>query len=54
MNFLVVGKNKAERLNDVINGPIQAETFPAQLIHPVNGSLVWLVDEAAASQLLPG
>lgn len=51
VQFLVVGEKKAERLNEVINGPYQPENQPAQLIKPDNGRLTWLIDEAAASGL---
>jgi 6-phosphogluconolactonase len=50
--FLVAGKDKAEAVNDVINGARDIETKPAQLIHPENGELVWMLDSEAAS-LLP-
>jgi 6-phosphogluconolactonase len=49
--FLVSGKNKASRLKEVLSGPSQPEKLPAQLIQPHNGSLTWMVDSAAASQL---
>jgi 6-phosphogluconolactonase len=49
--FLVTGEEKAAALEAVLNGPRQPSTYPAQAIQPVDGSLVWLVDEAAASQL---
>lgn len=45
--FLVRGGSKAEALEAVISGPAQPEKYPSQLIYPVNGSLTWLVDEAA-------
>jgi 6-phosphogluconolactonase len=47
--FLVSGEDKAAALHAVHQGPHQPEEFPSQLIHPVAGNLVWLVDEAAAS-----
>jgi 6-phosphogluconolactonase len=47
--FLVTGEAKARRLHEVLSGPRDAERLPAQLIRPVNGSLEWLVDKAAAS-----
>ncbi len=49
--FLVSGLGKADRLAQVLRGPYQPEALPAQVIHPVNGRLLWLVDRAAASQL---
>ena len=47
--FLVAGAAKAETLQAVLEGP--AERFPAQLVRPTSGQLVWLVDRAAASRL---
>jgi 6-phosphogluconolactonase len=49
--FLVVGETKADRLQDVLEGPHQPETLPAQLIRPTDGELLWLVDQAAARKL---
>ncbi len=48
--FLVEGPEKAEVLRDVLLGPVDAERLPAQLVSP-EGKLLWMVDEAAASQL---
>ena len=36
-------------VNEVING--EPGRFPAQRIYPSNGSLTWLLDEAAGSKL---
>lgn len=49
--FLVAGRSKAETLQKVLYGPHQPETLPAQRIQPVNGTLTWLTDTAAAQQL---
>lgn len=49
--FLVTGRNKAETLQKVLYGPPQPEALPAQRIQPVNGTLTWLTDTAAAHQL---
>lgn len=47
--FVAGGADKATMLRNVLHdGP---PTYPAQGIRPVNGRLVWLVDEAAASAL---
>jgi 6-phosphogluconolactonase len=48
--FLVQGQEKAQVMRDVLLGPMDAERLPAQLIAP-EGKLLWMVDEAAASQL---
>ena len=49
--FLVAGAGKAERLPEVLRGPRNPRQLPSQLIQPVSGSLVWLVDKAAAARL---
>ncbi|MBI2456006.1 MAG: 6-phosphogluconolactonase [candidate division NC10 bacterium] len=52
---LVSGEEKAEALRTVLEGAYQPDQFPAQLIRPTLGSLLWLVDRAAARLLrLPG
>ncbi len=50
--FLVAGHEKAETLRRVLHGPRDPESLPAQLVRPVNGRLVWLVDEGATSGLV--
>jgi len=47
--FLVTGAGKAERLAHVLRPESGSEPLPAQMIQPVDGSLEWLVDRAAAS-----
>ncbi len=49
--FLVSGADKAPALQVILEGPPDPERLPAQLIRPVAGRLVWLVDQAAASRL---
>ena len=49
--FLVSGGEKTAVLQAVLEGPPDPERLPAQLIRPVAGRLVWLVDQAAASRL---
>jgi 6-phosphogluconolactonase len=49
--FLVSGEDKATALRAVLRGDYFPERYPAQLIRPTNGSLLWLVDQAAAGLL---
>ena len=49
--FAVSGQAKAHALREVLEGPPRPDRFPAQLIHPVDGELLWLVDGPAASLL---
>jgi 6-phosphogluconolactonase len=52
--FLACGEDKSETLRQVLEGSYEPERLPAQLIRPANGTLLWLVDEAAASSLSRG
>ena len=47
--FLITGAEKADALWEVHHGPPDPLKYPAQLIQPVAGQLVWLLDEAAAN-----
>jgi len=49
--FLVSGHEKAEALKEVLQGDRQPVRFPAQLIRPDPGKLLWIVDRAAARLL---
>ena len=49
--FLVTGRSKAETLQKVLYGPHQPDKLPAQRIQPINGTLTWLTDTAAAQHL---
>jgi len=49
--FMAAGSGKAETLKNVLEGEINLDKFPSQIINPVNGELHWFVDEAAAALL---
>lgn len=49
--FLVSGERKAEAVKNVIEGPFDPDNFPAQIIRPEHGEVLWLLDRAAASLL---
>ncbi|MEP7336713.1 MAG: 6-phosphogluconolactonase [Acidobacteriota bacterium] len=49
--FLVAGEDKAATLKEVLEGEPQPQKYPSQLISPVNGELLWMLDEAAAAEL---
>jgi 6-phosphogluconolactonase len=49
--FLVSGQSKSDTLASIINGEYQPQLYPAQRIQPIDGEILWLVDEAAASKL---
>jgi 6-phosphogluconolactonase len=49
--FAVQGDDKAAVLAKVLEGPYDPTTYPAQIVQPVQGRLIWLVDELAAGML---
>ena len=49
--FLVAGEDKAAAVKSALEGPRDPDRFPAQIIAPANGEVVWLLDRAAASLL---
>lgn len=49
--FLVSGAGKAATLHDVLDGPRNPNLLPAQLIAPTDGTLLWMVDQAAVARL---
>jgi 6-phosphogluconolactonase len=51
MIFLVSGQDKASAVREVLQGIAPAEEYPAKLVRPAAGRLLWLLDEAAASSL---
>ena len=49
--FLVCGAEKADVLHTVLQDEAGTAQYPAQLIQPIDGRLLWLLDEAAAGSL---
>jgi 6-phosphogluconolactonase len=49
--FLVSGADKAQALEDVLEGPFQPTDLPAQLIRSNRKHPLWLVDKAASHKL---
>ncbi len=49
--FLVYGLSKAAAVKNVIENDKNVEQYPGQMITPVNGTIDWFLDEAAASSL---
>ena len=49
--FLVSGTDKAAALHAVLEEDAPGEQYPAKLVRPRQGKLIWLVDRAAASTL---
>lgn len=48
--FLVSGAEKAAPLGHVLSGPYQPDVWPAQVVRPSDGQLLWLVDAAAVAR----
>jgi|SRR5215216_1240809 len=46
--FLVSGADKAKIVKEVLEGPTK---YPAQLVQPTSGELLWMLDKDAASQI---
>jgi 6-phosphogluconolactonase len=46
--FLVAGADKAQAVWNILKGPRDIDKFPAQLVAPDRGEVVWLLDKAAA------
>jgi 6-phosphogluconolactonase len=51
--FLVAGAGKASMLKQVLEGRHRPAELPAQVVRPVDGAVLWLVDSAAAAELSP-
>jgi 6-phosphogluconolactonase len=49
--FLVTGSDKADALQAVLEGEYQPEEYPAQIVRPTNGEVVWMLDKDVAKNL---
>jgi 6-phosphogluconolactonase len=49
--FMVTGAAKAPAVKNVLEGPRDPNRFPAQIVAPNDGELLWLLDRDAASLL---
>jgi len=49
--FLVAGADKAEALAAVLEGEGPVGRYPTRAVAPVDGRVLWFIDEAAASRL---
>jgi len=49
--FLVTGADKAEAVQEVIEGVRNPEEYPAQIVNPEYGEVTWMFDTAAAAKL---
>jgi len=49
--FLISGEDKAKALQAVLEGPADPARYPAQVVNPRAGDMVWLVNQDAAGLL---
>lgn len=49
--FIVSGENKAAAVKAALEGPRDPDKYPAQIIAPGHGEVMWLLDRPAASLL---
>lgn len=49
--FLVSGKEKADTVKTLLEDEIKSNCYPAQLIQPSDGLLIWFLDQSAAGRL---
>ena len=49
--FLVTGASKAEKVEAVIEKTEGSEVYPASLVNPKSGKLIWFLDREAAAKL---
>jgi 6-phosphogluconolactonase len=51
VSFLVSGTDKATVLRSVLEENVAGDPYPAKLVQPTDGKLIWFLDRAAASGL---
>jgi 6-phosphogluconolactonase len=51
VEMIVIGASKADVVWTVLRGPIDPFRLPAQLVRPVDGEIVWLMDRDAARRV---
>ena len=53
IHLLVAGKDKAEMIGQILGPDQNHPPYPVQLVQPLDGDKVWLLDQAAAANLPP-
>jgi 6-phosphogluconolactonase len=51
VEMIVIGASKVDVVWTVLRGPIDPFRFPAQLLRPADGEMVWMMDPEAAARL---
>lgn len=49
--FLVTGESKAEKVGKIIDERGGFKSYPAHLVNPISGNLMWFLDEPAAVEI---
>jgi 6-phosphogluconolactonase len=49
--FLVIGDEKADAVQAVLEGDYQPDEYPAQIVRPPHGEVTWMLDTNAAAKL---
>jgi 6-phosphogluconolactonase len=49
--FLVTGKNKANKVSEIIQKKTSALSYPASLVNPTSGKLTWFLDGMAGQKI---
>ncbi|MBU2976339.1 MULTISPECIES: 6-phosphogluconolactonase [unclassified Zobellia] len=52
--FLVTGASKEEKVGEIINKEGSYTAYPANLVAPTTGDLLWFLDKAAAAKITEG
>ncbi len=52
VTFLVTGENKAPIVDEIFNKKGKYEKYPANLVSPNSGKLIWFFDESAALKIM--
>jgi 6-phosphogluconolactonase len=48
--FLATGPDKTNMVHEVLEGK-HTPPYPSQQVQPIDGTLLWMLDEAAAAKL---
>ncbi len=54
VSFLATGRNKSEKVYQILEKKSKWKFYPATLVAPKNGKLIWLLDNLSAEQLSGG
>jgi len=52
--FLITGSEKANAIHAILEGEYNPDEYPAQIVRPTHGEVVWMLDQGAASKLTKG